>query len=236
MTVLLGIDCATQPAKVGLALGELSDGVVIITHCCTATRNQSPVEIAADWLRAYDSALIALDAPLGWPRALGASLAGHCAGRGMHAAADDLFRRLTDIDIRRRLGKRPLEVGANLISRTAVAALELLEELRQRTGRPIPLAWGQDDNEPFRAIEVYPAATRLAHGAPDVGGSLTGLEQMLDCSQVASQTRLSADAIDAAVCALAAADFLLGRAIPPSNQDLVHVEGWIWAAQPQKTK
>jgi hypothetical protein len=48
---------------------------------------------------------------------------------------------LTDDDIAARLGKRPLEVGANLISRTSVAAVDLLGKIRSMTGEPIPLAW-----------------------------------------------------------------------------------------------
>lgn len=149
----------------------------------------------------------------------------------MRAPANDLFRRLTDLDIRKRTGKRPLEVGANLISRTAVAALVLLDEIRRLTGSAIPLAWGEDDAGAFHAIEVYPAATRLAHGAVDTGGSFLGLDNVLDCSAVSSHELQSADAVDAAVCALAAADFLLGLAVPPSDMKVARVEGWIWAAR-----
>ena len=137
MTLLLGIDCATQPAKVGLALGELRDGVVVISECRTASPAEPPEEIAAAWLHGAKTALIALDAPLGWPRALGACLPDHRAGQVM-PHADDLFRRFTDLDIRERMGKRPLEVGANLISRTAVAALVLLEKIRDLTALAIP--------------------------------------------------------------------------------------------------
>ena len=231
MTSLLGIDCATQPERVGLSLGELRDGVVRITQCRTATRREAPAEIAAAWLRDCDRALIALDAPLGWPHALGACLRVHRAGQGMQVQANDLFRRSTDIDIRHRLGKRPLEVGANLVSRTAVAALELLGAIRNRTGLAIPLAWGWEESEPLCAIEVYPAATRLARGAPDVGGSLVGLEQGLDWSLVAPPSLRSVHARDAAVCALAGADFLLGRAVPPCDGEVARIEAWIWAAQ-----
>jgi hypothetical protein len=39
----------------------------------------------------------------------------------------------------------------------------------------------------------------------------------------------SKDAVDAAVCALAAADFLLGRAIAPIDHETALLEGWIWA-------
>jgi hypothetical protein len=148
----------------------------------------------------------------------------------MGASSDELFRRITDTDIQKRFGKRPLEVGANLISRTAVAALELLEALRQMVGSDIPLAWKPEDIEPYAAIEVYPAATRLAHRAVDKGGSLVGLESRLDLSAVSPDALASADAVDAIVSVLAAADFLEGRAVPPTNKDAACTERWIWAA------
>ena len=226
---LLGIDCATQPEKTGLALGELRGEVVHIMRCATGTRDKTPAKIAADWLNDYEEALIALDAPLGWPEPLGICLSVHRAGLPLEAEANQLFRRATDVAIRDRWRKQPLEVGANLVARTAVAALVLLEEIRRYTKRPIPLAWKWKEVERWRAIEVYPAATRIGHGAPDVGGSLEGLDELLNCSAVLSELKQSKDTVDASVCTLAAADFLLGRAIPPVDHRAASIEGWIWA-------
>jgi hypothetical protein len=39
---LLGIDCATDPAKTGLALGELRDGVVTISRCTVCSKKHPP--------------------------------------------------------------------------------------------------------------------------------------------------------------------------------------------------
>lgn len=182
MIALLGIDCATNPKKTGLALGEFRGEVAHILRCATGTKDKTPAQIAVSWINDYEEVLIALDAPLGWPQKLGVSLSAHRAGFPLQAEANQLFRRMTDVEIKNRLGKQPLEVGANLIARTAVAALSLLDEIRRVTGRPIPLAWVPEETEPWRAIEVYPAATRIAHGAPDIGGSLKGLGGLLDCS------------------------------------------------------
>lgn len=226
---LLGIDCATKPRKTGLALGELRGGVVHILRCATGTRVETPAMIAANWLNEYDEALIALDAPLGWPQKLGVCLSAHRAGLPIQVEANQLFRRTTDVAIKHRLRKQPLEVGANLIARTAVAALTLLDQIRRSTKRPIPLAWTPKETERWRAIEVYPAATRIGHEAPDVGGSLEGLNELLDCSAVLPELTHSKDTVDAAVCTLAAADFLLGRAIPPVDLHAASIEGWIWA-------
>ena len=229
MTALLGIDCATQPRKTGIALGELLDGVVRIERCAIGSKSQTPAMIAGEWLRNQDEVLIALDAPLGWPRALGESLHGHRAGAPIGANSNQLFRRAADALIKQHLGKLPLEVGANFIARTAASALVLLDCIRRETGRAIPLAWAPDESEPWRVIEVYPAATRIAHAAPDVGGSLNGMAGLLDCSAVTPAVRASKDAADACVCALAAADFLQGRAIGPTDTETALIEGWIWA-------
>jgi predicted nuclease with RNAse H fold len=229
MIALLGIDCATNPKKTGLALGELRGEVVHILRCSTGASDKAPAAIAVNWLDEYEEALIALDAPLGWPQKLGVCLSTHRAGLLVQAEANQLFRRMTDVAIKDRLGKQPLEVGANLIARTAVAALMLLDQIRRSTGRHIPLAWAPKETERWRAIEVYPAATRIGYGAPDIGGSLEGLEESLDCSAVLPALARSKDAVDAAVCALAAADFLSGRAAPPQDHDMASVEGWIWA-------
>lgn len=235
---LIGIDCATVPQKTGLALGELRDGKVHILCWRTGTKNEPPATIVTDWLHDRDKALIALDAPLGWPLALGKHLRIHSAGVPLRADPDQLFSRATDRETEERLGKRPLEVGANLIARTAVAALKLLDEIRQRTNprRPIPLAWEPEEAEQWRAIEVYPAATfigDIGHDVRNCEGSLEVLKELddlLDWSAV-PDLKESKHAVDAAVCALAAADFLCGRAIPPKPQDqkTACIEGWIWA-------
>ena len=147
MTVLLGIDCSSSPKKTGLALGEARGGEIHILRCTTGSKRMPPAMIAFEWLKGYEDVIIALDAPLGWPKALGSNLSLHKAGMPLKVNADNLFSRETDREIRQRLGKKPLEVGANLIARTAVAALSLLGELRRSTGRKIPLAWAPVEKE-----------------------------------------------------------------------------------------
>ncbi len=146
----------------------------------------------------------------------------------MNATSDSLFKRATDIDIIERFRKFPFEIGANYISRTAVAALELLQEIRKKSGEPIPLALERDGDENIRAIEVYPAVTRLAHGAPDVGGSLEGLGDLVDTISIKSDVLKSKDAVDAMVCVLAAADFARGNSKGPVDKEKAAREGWIW--------
>jgi hypothetical protein len=80
-----------------------------------------------------------------------------------------MFRRTTDLFIQARLGKRPLDVGVDRIARTAYAALRILGTLRVELGMPIPLAWAPADVSRVAAIEVYPAATLLAHRIRSIG-------------------------------------------------------------------
>ena len=87
--------------------------------------------------RTADRALLAIDAPLGWP-ALGQSLAAHRAGQGIAVAQNTLFRRATDVSVHQRTGKLPLEVGADRIARAAWQALSVLQQLRAATGHDIP--------------------------------------------------------------------------------------------------
>jgi hypothetical protein len=42
----------------------------------------------------------------------------------------------------------------------------------------------------------------------------------------------NADVLDAVVCLLAAADFLSGRAFPPTHPEQSQQEGWIWLRPP----
>ena len=228
MICLIGIDCATQPRKVGLARGHLEGVRVIADECLCGGPDADPAEIVAGWIGESETALLALDAPLGWASALGPLLAGHQAGVAFDVPAHSLFRRLTDNDIAARLDKRPLEVGANLISRTSVAAVDLLGKVRSMTGEPVPLAWSWSSTTRVSAIEVYPAATRIAHGAPAGSGRVDGLSS-LQCDL--DLDSLSVDARDSLVCLVAAADFILGRAVHPTAVDeQIIQEGWIWAA------
>jgi Protein of unknown function (DUF429) len=213
---------------------------VIVDMVRCGSRAASPAQIIAGWLTDAELCLLAIDAPLGWPVALGKNLVGHWAGMALPVPADSLFHRQTDTDIELRLRKRPLEVGANLIARTAHAALSLLDELRNLTGEQIPLAWGTRNLPRVSAIEVYPAATLRAHGiAPGEykkasqiegrRGLLSRLGTRLALPKDVALLESSADAIDAVVCVAAGADFLLDRSLPPKDAEAARREGWIWA-------
>ena len=235
--LIVGLDAATKWRKFGYALGRVSQGVVEVFSAGTLQSESSKDELSriiVPELQNASRALVAIDAPLGWPAAAGATFAQHSAGQGIGVDKDGLFHRATDDFVRSKIGKRPLEVGANLIARTAHSALSVLHALREKTGLAIPLAW-TPTFEGVAAIEVYPAASLKAWGcahakysdnpnarrqiAAKLRGRIKGIEKRaID----------PADAFDAALCLLAALDFLEGEAWSPEDSKRAMKEGWIW--------
>jgi uncharacterized protein DUF429 len=164
LTWIAGIDCATQPSRVGLALGALENDVLRLDAVVPCNRKTDVVARVASWMQSHSPLLLALDAPLGWPRPLAERLVTHRAGEYIDAEPDALFARASDHFIERRLKKKPFEVGASWIARTALSALKLLHQLRNRTGEQLPLLWEQGPPTRSGAIEVYPAATLKSYG------------------------------------------------------------------------
>ena len=241
---IVGIDCATKDANMGLVLAVIDDGRLRIHDATVGDRLHSARSIVEEWLTdSGDTALLAIDAPLGWPSALVTSLTSHYAGAAIDTPADCMFRRATDAFVKREVGKTPLDVGADRIARTAHAALRLLGELRNGLDVPIPLAWEPWNIADHAAIEVYPAATLMAHGMRSTGYKKTGQVQERTEMVAALRAKMTladqnvrdlvgnADLLDAAVCVLAAADFITGRAVPPTDRCLAEREGWIWTAR-----
>lgn len=237
---LIGLDCATEDTKIGVAFGVFEDGRLHVVRAIQCTRESSARATISRWIKEGEGpALLAIDAPLGWPLPLSRALAGHRAGEAILVSPNEMFRRATDRFIQENVGKTPLDVGADRIARTAHAALRILGELRHDLNFSIPLAWDAGSLAPVAAIEVYPAATLLGHGLQARGYKkaghlsereeiLRGLGALVTLPADISAMRTSADALDAVVCLLAARDFLLGQAAPPPERQLAEVEGWIW--------
>ena len=232
-TIIVGVDCATDPNKVGLALAKVSGAGTLLLDGRLGRSEEPTVECIAGWLRESPRALIALDAPLGWPADLGKALADHRSGMPLLTQPNLLFRRETDRFVKRKIGKQPLDVGADRIARTAHSALRLLQKLRVLTGQEIPLALSPDYSHDVAAIEVYPAATLKAHGIRSSGYKkpgqteerreiIAGLAERMEVRTRIGPLEHKADVLDAAVCVLAGADFLSGRALSP--EDLVTAE------------
>ena len=259
---IIGVDYATKDAGVGLALAARDDDGLRLLDVTAGGPGRPVPFVLKEWLTdSEDAALMAIDAPLGWPRRLSTSLESHSAGSTIGTPADDMFRRDTDLFIKGNI-KKPFDVGADKIARTAHAALHLLGELRHDLGVAMPLAWNPADVTDHAVIEVYPAATLIAHEIPPSGRTRSGFrlpsykrtkykqrreivaarrreivaalrQRMTIPERHAEALCDDDDLLDAAVCVLAAADFLAGRAVPPTDRCLAEREGWIWTALPR---
>jgi hypothetical protein len=246
---IIGIDCAADPRNVGLAMGEYAGGQARLQEVAAGKDEDGVLTQIIDWMAPASTALLALDAPLGWPEPMGRLLSAHWAGEPIEVEdrkveANDLFRRTTDKWVKQNLHHQPLDVGADRIARTALGALRLLGTIRKRTRLSVPLAWMPGDLIQAQAIEVYPAGTLKAHDWPDSGYKepaqttvrtkiIRGLERCMTMTCDVGMMRQDADVLDAAVCVLAGVDFLNGTASPPPPEGLEQVkkEGWIWVAK-----
>lgn len=247
---IVGIDCASQDQHIGLARGVLSGAAL---RLCEARVGGRIVGTLSEWLKA-PRVLLAIDAPLGWPRPLADALRTHRAGEPIIGESTWIVRRETDRVVARSLRKTPLDVAADRIAYAGLRALRLLGELRAATGLALPLLTSPGHES--GAIEVYPAATLLARSidtsdyknktaaarsrAQTARERLLGhLASELDIDPGTSEqvrTARREDMFDACVCVLAGADFLHGRCDPPSTEqrELAAQEGWIWFRQPTK--
>lgn len=246
--LLVGIDCAVDPRNVGVARATLREGTVKLQELHDRVDALQIASLVQQWRKETPIALFALDAPLGWPAPLGHALYAHSAGAPLAANAHALFRRKCDDVVAFALKKRPLDVGADRIARTAHAALGLLSEIRARNGIAIPMAWAPGLPAESMALEVYPGGTLKSLGLRSSGYKGAGrekereeiyasLEPMLDFDEVlARKMRASDHMLDAAVCTLAAADFVREEMILPPDDEDVRREGWIWVRRPRSSE
>lgn len=241
---VVGLDWATDPKKCGVVRARwAAPGIPLeVQEVCSGV---GALERVGGWLEEDRPTLLAVDAPLGWPQALAKNLVDHRAGELLAGSPEQLFRRRTDVRVQTALRKRPLDVGADRIARTAHAALDFVEQLRRRGAGPLPLAWEPGHLETSAVIEVYPAALLTGRGVVASGykgkdpeawaargtilGSLAdewGLAGSLEEALLVSDHLL-----DAALAALAGADFLAGAVLAPEAGEeaaRARIEGWIW--------
>jgi predicted nuclease with RNAse H fold len=245
--LLVGLDAASQPENFGYAVGSLDRGRIDVRKSGLLSTKELPDAlrvVVAPALRRAPRALVAVDAPLGWPAALARSLVGHRAGEAIGVEKSVLFCRETDRTVADRVGKKPLEVGADKIARAAHTAVAELGRLRGLVGRRIPLAWSPK----FKGravIEVYPGATLKARGLADSGykgsdDAATAVRLQIagslrdEMPALANLVDQRADIFDACLCLIAAKDFLETETLQPVDADLVRQEGWIWVRNPQR--
>lgn len=252
---LIGVDCATEPKKTGLARAEF-DG----KNCRLLDVNLGSSDVAdqlCKWISEEYPTLIALDAPLGWPQGFGRKLARHKAGQPIKETSREVFfDRETDRIVHKESGKKPLSIGADKIARASLVTLEILEQvcrILKIKGQDVSIAW-TPDIQSVQAIEVYPAATLRVHKywternksykGKDNQSEREGLTEKLSKHFKAGikhshrkQMLDEPDALDAVVCILAALDFLKGEARGPESDfecARAEKEGWIWVRRPNE--
>jgi hypothetical protein len=113
---IIGIDCAAQDERIGLAFGSFDNDYVTVDKVNTGS--ESPVKAQlTQYLSGHPAPiLIAIDAPLGWPSGFTTHVAGHEAGSRLEIDSKSLYYRYTDIVVRNNVGKLPLSVGADKIA------------------------------------------------------------------------------------------------------------------------
>lgn len=247
MLSIIGIDCATQAKNVGLARGYLQSNTLVIDKLQKPVNTQSVAEIVSSWIvtETHSTYLLAIDAPLGWPVSLGQELVNHTAGSYLNTEANTLFRRETDRFIKQQVAKLPLDVGADRIARTAHAALKLISDVKEQTGRKIELAWNSQLSSGVWAIETYPAATLkvlcIRHQAYKKAEHSAQRKEI--CTALAKVLRFKAgvdrslmeqddDILDAVVCLLTGFHFISNQCMSPIDLFLAKKEGWIWTKKP----
>ena len=112
--------------------------------------------------------------------------------------------------------------------------LFVLRRLREETGLPLPLVWAPSFDG-IGVIEVYPGASLRAWSIQHDGYKEDSQIRRKIAKQLSSRasgvlelTIDSVDAFDAALCVIAGADFLDGRAWLPEDEKSARKEGWIW--------
>lgn len=235
--LVIGLDAAAQWKKFGYAIGSYKAHVITIESAGLLGDETGLVSKIGPYLQVSKSALIAIDAPLGWPKTLGSALANHYAGNALMSSPNHLFRRVTDNHIHTQVGKRPLDIGANKIARAAWRALDVLCHLRRIARRDIPVLVEPWDHSGLAAIEVYPAATLTAHGIRasnykdnEGAGTRRSMAQKLESlvSGITAYAKEVDDIFDACVCLVAALDFFENKAMPATDIASARKEGWIW--------
>lgn len=239
---VIGVDCAVAPENTGIALARWDGGTLRVEETRAGSQGAPPWMIVLEAME--EDTLLALDAPLGWPASFGTLLAAHSAGEPIVADPRLFFRRETEEFVTRSLRKRPMDVAADRIGRTAFAALAIIGAVREAGWGPATLAWSPEEgSRGVHAIESYPAGTLSASGLPAQGYKrkeqrpvreriLAGLAEEFEITSPLEPLIEDPDQLDALLCVAGAADFLRGECMPPENWERARKEGWIWVRRP----
>lgn len=186
IVTIIGVDCASRLANVGITKGVYSFTnqrltIEEVKHASKfegltgKKRLPELASIISSWSTPHPTVL-ALDAPLGWPHLMGERLKDLKAGGEKLSDIendDHFFSRYTDRYVRdyvdghfkhgvnRRINSKPLAIGSDKIAIPALGSLQLLSKIRDE-GIDVTLGWGENNLDGCRVVEVYPKATLLS--------------------------------------------------------------------------
>lgn len=238
---IIGLDAAVQEKNTGCIFGRYNRGSFTVKD--RWDQKEPLTETMTRWIKDSGKAILAIDAPLGWPISYRRTLEGHVAGKPLNIDPESFFKRKTDLDIRQRFNKTTLEISADRIARTAFFTLGKIGNVAKLLNDELHLLWDVRDLNKYGMIEVYPAATLLANRLSIKGYKKKNntirkeLYQKLQTNYKFSNpkdldlTTIEHD-FDAFLCCLACIDFIIGKASAPPFPDAdLREEGWIWVKQ-----
>ncbi len=240
--LFIGIDAAAADVNTGLV--ALETDPMQIRH--VAIGKEKPVdELLNLWLADHSGPVMAcIDAPLGWPAAFSDILATHQAGMPITIDKGQFFPRITDKLVHQKLGKRPLEVTANYIARTAHRALQLIGVLNQSINGTFQLFLDSGKIPYYGLAETYPAGWLISEQYNHKGYKkseamreeiLESIEQRYSLAIALAHRRRIIQwehTFDALLCCLCGVDILQQRCLAPEDLDIpkkiAQKEGWVW--------
>lgn len=233
----VGVDLSAEPDKTAVATVEWSGGAAVVTALAEKADDAVVIEAVANAEKS------GIDCPFGWPlpfvEFVTAHRDGHVTGHPEYqgiAWRRTLANRMTDLQVAKRPGLRPLSVAADRIGHAALRCAWLLSEL-DRAGVDVDRAGNG------AVVEVYPAASLLRWGLvngrykgaanrqarDDLVRALRAAAPWLELGPYEDACRRSDDAFDAVVAALSARAATLGLVTAPTDDqaETARVEGWI---------
>lgn len=235
---IIGWDCAVDFQNMGLCHARYHDQKCELKTIYTPQSQIEWQENLKEVIHSGGKTLICMDIPLGWPKNFRSILSNHLPGQPLPADPDFFFRRETDLYIKKKLGKTPLDIAADRIARATQKSLVLLNELRQHLKITIPLAWENSFQEDVLVIETYPAAVlryyqlefrKLKDQPLQQIKILESLKHRVTISKKLVNEIKSHHIFDSILCVVAGTDFCEGLCDEPTDRSKVQDEGWIWA-------